>query len=141
MKHGAWQPVLTCGCGPSGRAAARALIDWAPWEPVTDLVPRHALYCPFGMPDLIRFACLAAPVTQRWLKRPVGYVSRVCQYCSTFAGETSPASPPGEYSAPSTAADPPAPCWEPASRRATVAAAPVTSTTASSRVRRPKVRW
>ena len=22
VKHGAWQPVLTCGCGPSGRAAA-----------------------------------------------------------------------------------------------------------------------
>jgi hypothetical protein len=54
------------------------------------------------MPALIRFACLAAALTQRWLKRPVGYVSRVCQYRSTFVNDASPGSlpePPGEYSA------------------------------------------
>ena len=104
VKHGAWQPVLTCGCGPSGLAAASALIDCAPCEPTAARAPepRQPLYWPRGIPDLIRFACLAAALTQRWLKRPVGYVRRVCQYRSTFVSETSPGSPlepPGEYSA------------------------------------------
>src|SRR5262249_41372951 len=30
VKHGAWQPVLSCGCGPSGRAAASELARPAP---------------------------------------------------------------------------------------------------------------
>ena len=30
VKHGAWQPVLACGCGPSGFAAASASTACAP---------------------------------------------------------------------------------------------------------------
>ena len=53
------------------------------------------------MPTFTRFACFAAALTQRWSKRPVGYVSRVCQNCSTFFSDTSPGSvpPPGVASA------------------------------------------